>query len=412
MPFMVLELLTGGSLRGLLDAGARLHARRRRRTSAARSPSALEYAHARGRRAPRHQARQPALRRARHRARRRLRPRARARRGELDRAGRNGGRHRALRGARAGDRRAARRPRRPLLARGGAGARRSPAPCPRSPTPRSARWRCARTPRSSRRSSSGASARSSSAPAARTPPSAIPTPPPCAPRSPTPHARCRRRSRSPLAGLGGEHRRRRPHADRPARARAVRPGRARRPTATVAGRRDGGRGADAPRRAPGAVRWVSAAVLGAVLLALVGGGVALAASASGGDRGGAVGRRAHDRRRPPTRSPTPGSTSRVIEQHGRRPEGRRDRAAPRAGGVHARRRRRSSWSCRAGRRRSRCPTSTASRPPTPRPRCEHAGFAVNVKHQYDEIGAGRRRHRYRSGRRREARRATRRCSCW
>jgi serine/threonine-protein kinase len=36
------------------------------------------------------------------------------------------------------------------------------------------------------------------------------------------------------------------------------------------------------RRAPGAVRWVSVAVLGAVLLALVGGGIALAAAGSGG----------------------------------------------------------------------------------------------------------------------------------
>jgi serine/threonine-protein kinase len=36
------------------------------------------------------------------------------------------------------------------------------------------------------------------------------------------------------------------------------------------------------RRAPGAARWVSVAVLGAILLALIGGGVALAAAAPGG----------------------------------------------------------------------------------------------------------------------------------
>ena len=47
VPFMVLELLAGGSLRGMLDAGGRL-VRRRPRTSAGRSPRALEYAHARG----------------------------------------------------------------------------------------------------------------------------------------------------------------------------------------------------------------------------------------------------------------------------------------------------------------------------------------------------------------------------
>ena len=120
MPFMVLELLTGGSLRGMLDAGARLTPSQAAHVGR-QVASALEYAHARWRRAPRHQARQPPVRRARHRARRRLRPRPRARRGELDRARGHGRRHRALRGARAGDRRAARRPRRPLLARGRAG---------------------------------------------------------------------------------------------------------------------------------------------------------------------------------------------------------------------------------------------------------------------------------------------------
>ncbi len=155
MPFMVLELLAGGSLRGMLDAGIRLSPSAGR----ARGPAGRERARVRARprgRAPRHQARQPAVRRARHRARRRLRTRPRPRRGELDRAGGRGRRHRALRGARAGDGRAARRPRRPLLARASCWSRRSPAPSRSSPTPPSARSRRARTHRSSRRSRSGA----------------------------------------------------------------------------------------------------------------------------------------------------------------------------------------------------------------------------------------------------------------
>ena len=72
-------------------------------------------------RPPRHQAREPPLRRARHRAGRRLRARPRAGRGELDRARRHGARHRALRVAGAGHRGPARRPRRPLRARPRAG---------------------------------------------------------------------------------------------------------------------------------------------------------------------------------------------------------------------------------------------------------------------------------------------------
>ena len=77
VPFMVLELLEGGSLRSMLDQGTLAHrpagrARRPRRRVRAR-------VRARARRAaPRHQAREPAVRRARHRPRRRLRPRARA----------------------------------------------------------------------------------------------------------------------------------------------------------------------------------------------------------------------------------------------------------------------------------------------------------------------------------------------
>ena len=116
VPFMVLELLAGGSLRSMLDAGNRLSpvaGRARRRPGRRRARL-----RARPRpRPPRHQAREPPLRRARHRARRRLRARPRARRGELDRAGRRGRRHRALRRAGAGLGRAARRSRRPLRAR-------------------------------------------------------------------------------------------------------------------------------------------------------------------------------------------------------------------------------------------------------------------------------------------------------
>ena len=58
-----------------------------------------------------------------------------------------------------------------------------------SPTPRSARWRRARIPRSSRRSRSDDSDRWSSAPVVRIPPSGTPTRRRCAPRSSTPRAR-------------------------------------------------------------------------------------------------------------------------------------------------------------------------------------------------------------------------------
>ena len=119
IPFMVLELLEGGSLRGMLDAGIRLTPSQAAHVGR-QVAAALEYAHGRGSRPPRHQAREPALRRARHRARRRLRPRPRAGRGELDRAGRRRARHRALRVAGAGHRGPARRARRPVRARPGA----------------------------------------------------------------------------------------------------------------------------------------------------------------------------------------------------------------------------------------------------------------------------------------------------
>ena len=116
VPFMVLELLAGGSLRGMLDAGNRLTpvAGRARRRSGRRRAGLRARPRSRP---PRHQAREPPVRRARHRARRRLRARPRARRGQLDRARGCRRGHRPLRRTRAGRRRAARRPRRPLRAR-------------------------------------------------------------------------------------------------------------------------------------------------------------------------------------------------------------------------------------------------------------------------------------------------------
>ena len=282
VPFMVLELLTGRE-------PARPARRRRppaRPSQAAhvgRQVTARARVRARARaRAPRHQAREPALRRARHRPRRRLRPRACAGRGELDRAGRRGGRHRALRGAGAGHRRAARRSRRPLLARGraGRGGHRH-GPRGRRHRDRHARGAHAHAA-ASRRSRSVGSGRSSSAPADPIPPSAIPTPPPCAPRSPT------RRVRSPppqplaLAGLGGEidgsatRRRSARCVDH-----ALRPGRTRRRRARRTRRAGSGarsRGA-VVRRAP--CRWVSSRCSARSCSRWSAGGVALAAAARG-----------------------------------------------------------------------------------------------------------------------------------
>ena len=110
----------------------------------------------------------------------------------------------------------------------------------------------------------------------------------------------------PLAGLGGEldggeptQIGRREHAAvRPGRARDRRHGARRRH-----GRRPGDHGAPSPP--PGAVRWVSAAVLGAILLALVGGGIALAAARPAGPW--RCPRSSASRpRTPPTPSPGPG----------------------------------------------------------------------------------------------------------
>ncbi len=130
VPFMVLELLEGGSLRvdarpGHLPHGLPGGARRARRRVGTRVRARTRRA------APRHQAREPAVRRARDRAGRRLRPCARARRGELDRARGCGVRNRALRVAGTGEGRATRRAIRSVLARARAGRERDWSPAVR-----------------------------------------------------------------------------------------------------------------------------------------------------------------------------------------------------------------------------------------------------------------------------------------
>ncbi len=92
------------------------------------------------------------------------------------------------------------------------------------------------------------------------------------------------------------------------------------------------------RRAPGAVRWVSVAVLGAILLALIGGGVALAAAAPSGTTEvpsvvGLTSQAATEKL--VTGRPHPAH----HRAHRRRSRRRRDRAGSRAGHVHRRRRR-------------------------------------------------------------------------
>ena len=123
VPFMVLELLEGGSLARHARPGRAAHGRASRARRSRRRVGARVRARAR-RSPPRHQAREPLVRRARHRARRRLRARARPRRGELDRTGRRGVRHRAVRVARASARRAARRALRSVFARRSCSSRR------------------------------------------------------------------------------------------------------------------------------------------------------------------------------------------------------------------------------------------------------------------------------------------------
>ena len=359
-------------------------ARRRPRTSGARSPAALAYAHAPRRRAPRHQARQPAVRRARHRARRRLRPRPRARRGELDRA-RGHGRRAPRATPRPSRRRARRSTAAPTCTRWrSCSSRRSPAPCPRSPTPPSARWPRARTRRSSRRSRSVASVRWSSAPAVPTRPTATPTRPRCAPPSPTPAARCPPPQPLTLAGLGGEIDGGPPtqigrssqlfDQDAPVAPPVVvdEPVRPHDPRAGARRARPAGSPTRCHRRRS---CWRSSAA-----------GSRSRPCSSGG---GTVSRCRHSsaspRRRRPTRSRRPGSRCKIVHRARRRSGRHRDRAASRTGRVRERRRSRSSSSCPAARRRSPSPRcQRSSRPADAQAALEAQGFVVNVKHQYDE----------------------------
>ena len=119
------------------DRAGRAHRPRRRRRPRLRALARH--------RAPRRQAREPALRRARRRAHRRLRPRARPRRGVVDRARGRGVRHRA-RTRRPSRRAVCSSTRAPTSTRSrSCSSRRSPARSRSRPTPRSARSRRARS---------------------------------------------------------------------------------------------------------------------------------------------------------------------------------------------------------------------------------------------------------------------------
>ena len=114
VPFIVMELFTGGSVADRLRAGAHDPAHPRARLARAGRRRAGLRAR-RGHRPPRHQAGEPPARRARPPRRRRLRHRPR-RRGLVAHPGRPGARHRRLPVARAGARQARHRRQRPLLA--------------------------------------------------------------------------------------------------------------------------------------------------------------------------------------------------------------------------------------------------------------------------------------------------------
>ena len=262
---MVLELLTGGSLRGLLDAGARLTPV----AGGARRPPGHERARVRARAwrgAPRHQAREPPLRRARHRAGRRLRSGARAGGGELDGTGGHGGRHGAVRRAGAGDRRAARRARRPLLtrdrARGGGHGHGAERRRDRDRHARGAHAHPLVAPLALGRLGRG---RRTGRPS-RIRPTAIPTRRRCAPRSPTPRARSRRRNPclSPACSARSTAVRPRSSVARPRCSTRTHPSRAAGRCSTTSRRSRKPK----RRRAPGAVQRVSVAVAVVVVLAL------------------------------------------------------------------------------------------------------------------------------------------------
>ena len=112
-PFLVLEYLGGGSLRDLLDNGRAWSVPGRGRGPGGRGPRLRPRPRLRP---PRHQARQPRLRRGRTPAGRRLRTGPGPGRGGPDRTGRGHGGHGPLRRARTGPRPPRRRPGRRLLA--------------------------------------------------------------------------------------------------------------------------------------------------------------------------------------------------------------------------------------------------------------------------------------------------------
>ncbi len=148
-PYIVSELMPGGSVADALEQRRRAPARDRRRAADRRAGRARARARARARRrAPRPQARQRVARRRRHGAARRLRARGRGR-PLAHHLGGHGRRHRRVPRARAGPRPRARRAQRPLRARARCSTRCSPAGRRSSATTRSPSSRSTSTPRRS-----------------------------------------------------------------------------------------------------------------------------------------------------------------------------------------------------------------------------------------------------------------------
>jgi serine/threonine-protein kinase len=136
------------------------------------------------------------------------------------------------------------------------------------------------------------------------------------------------------------------------------------------------------RRAPGAVRWVSVGVLGAILLALVGGGIALAASTSGGTVAvpSLVGLTTKDATDAVARA---GLTLRIIEQTADDPKDIVIGQHPAPGEFTS-----DSGSVELVVSRGPPPVAVPAvngqSPSDAQATLERAGFAVNLKHQYDE----------------------------